>query len=219
MVLNLESLVQSICTLITRPLLYRLCKLLLVLYPAEIDLYFKYTSVNTLNMKYTSSIHLEIFWYFEIFWAYFKYTSSYLKYTSSILQVHFNLLKTSTLYFNFLKCICISFLGQKYTWSRLSKLTNLHSKLEVYFKYTFWIDAFFKLRSMLLIDFPNRCIYFQNQKYTWSRLYKHVFIFKLWSILKADFQYWCIYFETLKYTWSRLSKFMNLCANSEVYLK
>ena len=135
-----------------------------MLYPAEIDLYFKYTSVYTLNMKYTSSILLEIFWYFEIFWAYFKYTSSYLKYTSSILQVHFSLLKTSTLHFHFLKCICISFLGQKYTWSRLSKLANLYSKLEVYFKYTFWIDAFFKLRSILLIDFLNRCIYFQNQK-------------------------------------------------------
>ena len=155
---------------------------------------------------------------------YFEHTSNILQVTWSILQVHFNLLKTSTLYFNFLKCICISFLGQKYTWSRLSKLTNLHSKLEVYFKYTFWIDAFFKLRSMLLIDFPNRCIYFQNQKYTWSRLYKHmylssnfevylkqtfnidVFILKLWSVLEVDFLNLWIYVQTQKYIWSRFPK-------------
>ena len=45
------------------------------------------------------------------------------------------------------------------------------------------------------------------------------FLFNLRGILEVDFQCWCIYFETQKYTWSRLSKFMNICTNSEVYLK
>ena len=103
----------------------------------------------TLNMKCTSSILSEIFWFpkfvtlkinsnlyvSSILWAYQEFTSDvYFKYTLNL----------------FLKRICISFLGQKYTWSRLSKLTNLHSKLEVYLKYTFWIDAFFSNSEVYL---------------------------------------------------------------------
>ena len=57
----------------------------------------------------------------------------------------------------FLKCICIYFLGQKYTWSRLSKLTNLHSKLEVYF---------FELMH-----------FFQTHKYTWGGLSKFLYLY------------------------------------------
>ena len=56
-VLNLEYLVWYTCTLTTRPLLHKLCKLLLVFCPAEIELYFKY-----INMKYSK---------YEV---YFKYT-------------------------------------------------------------------------------------------------------------------------------------------------
>ena len=43
--LNLGSLVWWIYTLITRPLLHKLCKLTLVFCPAEIELYLKYISV------------------------------------------------------------------------------------------------------------------------------------------------------------------------------
>ena len=96
----------------------------------------------TLNMKYTASILLEIFWFLK----FLTLRNNSNLYVSSILWVHQEF--SNEVYFKytlnlFLKCICISFLGQKYTWSRLSKLTNLHSKLEVYLKYTFWIDAFF----------------------------------------------------------------------------
>ena len=147
-------------------------------------------------------------WHWKIIWicrfqVYFepiknlvmKYTSSileaYFEYISRILQIYCNLLKTSTLYFNFLKCIFISFVGKKYTSSRLLNPTNLHSKLEVYLKYNLWIDAFF-----------------QTQKYTWSGLFYdflHVFIFKLQSILLVDFLNRWIYFENQKYTWNGLS--------------
>ena len=96
----------------------------------------------TLNMRYTSSIFLAIFW----FPKFVTLKNNLNLYVSSILWVHQEF--SNEVYFKytlnlFLKCICISFLGQKKTWSRLSKLTNLHSKLEVYLKYTFWIDAFF----------------------------------------------------------------------------
>ena len=67
-----------------------------------------------------------------------------------VLQVHFERVFEMHLYF---------FLGQKYTWSRLSKLTNLHLKLEVYLKFTFWIDAFF-----------------HTQKYTWDGLSKFMYL-------------------------------------------
>ena len=95
-----------------------------------------------LNMKYTSNILLKVFW----FPKFVTLKNNLNLYVSSILWVPQEF--SNELYFRytlnvFLKCICISFLGQKYTWSRLSKLTNLHSKLEVYLKYTFWIDAFF----------------------------------------------------------------------------
>ena len=103
----------------------------------------------TLNMRYTSSIFLEIFW----FPKFVTLKNNLNLYVSSILWVHQEF--SNEVYFKytlnlFLKWICISFLGQKYTWSRLSKLTNLHSKLEVYLKYTFWIDAFFSNSEVYL---------------------------------------------------------------------
>ena len=42
MLLNMGSLVWYTCALTTRPLLHKLCKLLLIFFPAEIELYFKY---------------------------------------------------------------------------------------------------------------------------------------------------------------------------------
>ena len=117
----------------------------------------------TLNMKYTSSILLEIFW----FPKFVTLKNNLNLYVSSILWVHqeFNSNYTSSILKRGFELHLYSFLGQKYTWSRLSKLTNLHSKLEVYLKYTFWIDAFFSDSSIFDLDF-------QTQKYTSSRLSK-----------------------------------------------
>ena len=114
----------------------------------------------TLNIKYTSNILLELFW----FPKFVTLRNNLNTYVSSILWVHQEC--SNEVYFKyvlnlFLKCICISFLGEKYTWSRLSKLmylfpnskvytwsrlsklANLRSKLEAYLKYTFWIGALF----------------------------------------------------------------------------
>ena len=98
----------------------------------------------------------------------------------------------------------------------------------------------FKLRSILQVDYLNRCIYFQTQKYTWSRLFKLMYLcsnsevyrkqifqidvffvsfFKHKSMFEVYFQHWCIYFETQEYTWSRLSKLMYISSHPEVYLK
>ena len=113
----------------------------------------------TLNMKYTSSILLEIFWFpkfvtlknnlnlyvSSILWVHQEFSNNY---TSSILWTCFwnafvfLFWVRSILEVDF-QNLCIYCQTQKYTLSRLSKLTNLHSKLEVYLKYTFWIDAFF----------------------------------------------------------------------------
>ena len=144
----------------------------------------------TLNIKYTSNILLELFW----FPKFVTLRNNLNTYVSSILWVHQEC--SNEVYFKyvlnlFLKCICISFLGEKYTWSRLSKLmylfpnskvytwsrlsklANLRSKLEAYLKYTFWIGVlFFKFRSIPEMDFLNLCIYIQTQKYTLSRFSK-----------------------------------------------
>ena len=148
-------------------------------------------------MKYTSSILLEKLW----FPKFVTLKNNLNLYVSSILWVHPEF--SNEVYFKhtlnlFLKCIWVSFPGQKYTWCKLSKLTNLHSKLEVYLKYTFWIDAFFS-DSEVEVDFLNLCI------------------FKLRSILQRDFLNRCIYFQTWMYTWSRLSMLMYLCSNSKVF--
>ena len=128
-----------------------------------------------LNMKYTSRILLEIFWFPKL--VTLKKKKKLNLYVSGILWVHQEFSNELYLKYtlnNFLKCICISFLGHKYTRSRLSKLANLHSKLEAYLEYAFWIDAFFwnlevylkwtfyiyvfnkfKLRSIIQVDFLN----------------------------------------------------------------
>ena len=60
----------------------------------------------------------------------------------------------------------------------------------------------FKIRSIQEVDFPNWCISFQMQKYTWSRISISMYL------------YW-----NSKVYLSRLSKLMYLSSNSEVYFK
>ena len=125
----------------------------------------------------------------SIYWVHQGFSNQvYLKYTLNL----------------FLKCNCISFLNQKYNWSRRSKLANWHSNIEVYLKYNFYIDAIiFKLISIPETDFLNLCIYVQIQKYTLSRLSKLMYLLSNSEV----------------YNWSRLSKLMYLCSITEVYLK
>ena len=82
-------------------------------------------------------------------------------------------------------------------------------------------DFLFNLKIILEVDLQYLYIYFETQKYFWSRLFKlmylslnsevylkqvfnvDVFILKLWSILKVDFLNLWIYAQTQKYIWSR----------------
>ena len=95
-------------TLTIRPLLHKLCKVLLVFSPAKIELKFQ----CTLNMKYTSSIILEIFWLpkFVNLWKELK--SSLDLYVSSILWVHQEF--SNEVYFK-----CTSF------WKKLRSINEL----------------------------------------------------------------------------------------------
>ena len=145
----------------------------------------------TLKMKYTSSILSEISW----FPKFVTLKNNLNLYVSSLLWVHQEF--SNELYFKYIFWICfwnefvfliwvriilevdfqnvrIYYQIHQYTWSRLSKLTNLHSKLEVYLKHTYRIDAFsfFKLKSILEVDFLNLYICIQTQKYTSNRLCK-----------------------------------------------
>ena len=110
----------------------------------------------TLNMKYTASILLEIFWFLK----FLTLRNNLNLYVSSILWVHQEF--SNEVYFKyilnmFLKRICISFLGQKYTQVDFQNLC-IYCQTQSQ-KYTFWIDAFFfKLRSILQGDFLNLCI-------------------------------------------------------------
>ena len=123
----------------------------------------------------TSSILLEIFWFpkfvtlknnlnlyvSSILWVHQEFSNNY---TSSILWTCFwnafvfLFWVRSILEVDF-QNLCIYCQTQKYTLSRLSKLTNLHSKLEVYLKYTF---------ELICIDLN----FFQTQTYTWGGLTK-----------------------------------------------
>ena len=69
-----------------------------------------FESIKNLVMKYTSSIYFEF-----------------------VFEMDLNLLSGSEVYLLELdfQDVCIYDQIQKYTWSRLSKLTNLHSKFEV----------------------------------------------------------------------------------------
>ena len=136
-----------------------------------------------------------------------------------------------------MKCICISFLGQKYTWSRFFKLYILIVKLRSILEVDFInLCIYIQLKSILQADFLNRCIYFQTRTYTWStlsilmylcsnsevytgrRFFKiDVFLFNLRSILEVDFLNLWIYVQTQKYI--EVDFLNNLSSNSGVYLK
>ena len=160
----------------------------LEVYLLEVDFQYWYIYIYFETQKYTWSRLILVYW----FWN----PEVYMKQTFNM-----DLLA-------YLKCICISFQGQKHSWRRLSK-------------HVFIV----KLRSILEVDFINLQIYIQSWKYNWRILFElmHLF-FKLRSIFEVDFlnlciyiqTHSCIYFQTWKDTWSRP---MYLCSNSEVYLK
>ena len=78
----------------------------------------------------------------------------------------------------------------------------------------------FKLRSILQVDFLNRCIYFQTQKYTGSRLSKLMHLRSNLEVYrKYTFNIDVFILKLQKYTSSRLSKLMYIFSNPEVYLK
>ena len=147
----------------------------------------------------------------SILWVHPEFSNefSYFKYTLNL----------------FVKWICISFLFQECTWSRLSNFTNLFSNSEKYmWSILLQLMYMFKLRSIQEVYFPNWCFSFQTQKHAWIRLSKlmylfwnsevflkqtfniDVFILKLISILPVRLSNLCIYVQTQKYIWSRFPK-------------
>ena len=118
-----------------------------------------------------------------MFKVYFESIKNFvMKYTSSILWTCF--------WNEFVFLFWVRSILEVYI-SRLSKLTNLHWKLEVY---------------LYKVYFLNWCIFFQTQKYTWCGISKF-FTFKLRSLLQVDFLYLCNV-QTQKYTGSTFSKLM-----------
>ena len=77
------------------------------------------------------------------------------------------------------------------------------SNSDVYLRKPFSIYVFvFRLRGILDVDFQNRCIYFETQKYAWSRFSKLTYLSSNSEVcLKyIDFQSWCVFSVTHKYT-------------------
>ena len=110
----------------------------------------------TLNMKYNLSILLEIFW----FPKFVTLKNDWNLHVSSILFVHqefSNNYTLSILWTCFLNAFVFLFWVRNILWSRISKLTNLHTKIEVYLKY-------------------NWCILFKTQRYTWGGLSKVMYL-------------------------------------------
>ena len=58
-------------------------------------------------------------------------------YFELVLEMHLYFFSNSSIFEVDFQNLCIYWQTQKYNWSRLSKLTNLHSNLEKYLKYTF----------------------------------------------------------------------------------
>ena len=60
----------------------------------------------------------------------------------------------------------------------------------------------FRLRGIREVGFQNRRIYFETQKYTWSRFSKLMYLSSYSEVcLKyIDFQSWCVFFVTHKCT-------------------
>ena len=77
------------------------------------------------------------------------------------------------------------------------------SNSDVYLRKPFSIYVFvFRRRGILDVDFQNRCIYFETQKYAWSRFSKLTYLSSNSEVcLKyIDFQSWCVFSVTHKYT-------------------
>ena len=127
---------------------------------------------------------------------------------SSILWVHPEF--SNEVYFKytlklFLKCICISFLTQKYTWSILSEFANWHSNVEVYLSILFELIHYFQTQKYTWGGLSKLMYLGSNSEVTWSKLsklmhlfsnsevhlkktfYAYVFLFKLTGIFEVDF--------------------------------
>ena len=106
----------------------------------NLDLYV--SSILWVHQEFSNEIYLNIFW--TCFWNAFVF----LFWLRSMLEEDF-------------QNLCIYCETQKHTWSRLSKLTNWHSSIEVYLKYIYFLDW---------------CIYFQTQNYTWGGHPKFIYV-------------------------------------------
>ena len=174
--------------------------LLLVFSPAEIELYIFQIYFCTLNLKYNSHILLEIFW----FPKFVTLKNNINLYVSSILCIH--QVFSDELYFKytlnlFLKCICISFLSQKYTWRDFQNMYLLSNLL----------NPFMTRRPL---SYRNQSIDFLCKSMDWF-LYDNGFRHEMVkSILEVDFLNLKIYIQSLKYTFWIDTFF----SNSEIYL-
>ena len=141
-------------------MLHKLWKLLLAFYPAEIELYFKYTSVLcTLNMKYISSILLEIL----CFPNFLTLKNNLILYVLSILWVH---QEFSNSYTSSIVWTCF--------WNAFTFLFWVRSILEVDFlTLKIYIQSSKCNTWSILFELMH---FFQTQKCTWGGLSKFKYL-------------------------------------------
>ena len=84
-------------------------------------------------------------------------------------------------------------------WNFSNKFSNSDVCLRKPFSYNVFV---FRLRGIREVGFQNRRIYFETQKYTWSRFSKLMYLSSNSEVcLKyIDFQSWCVFFVTHKCT-------------------
>ena len=84
-------------------------------------------------------------------------------------------------------------------WNFSNKFSNSDVCLRKPFSYYVFV---FRLRGIREVGFQNRRIYFETQKYTWSRFSKLMYLSSNSEVcLKyIDFQSWCVFFVTHKCT-------------------
>ena len=84
-------------------------------------------------------------------------------------------------------------------WNFSNKFSNSDVCLRKPFSYYVFV---FRLRGIREVGFQNRRIYFETQKYTWSRFSKLMYLSSYSEVcLKyIDFQSWCVFFVTHKCT-------------------
>ena len=84
-------------------------------------------------------------------------------------------------------------------WNFSNKFSNSDVCLRKPFSYYVFV---FRLRGIREVGFQNRRIYFETQKYTWSRFSKLMYLSSNSEVcLKyIDFQSWCVFFVTRKCT-------------------